>query len=351
MTILLTGATGFVGSAITQHLHQQSPSLIAAVRHVTDSLPSSIQQISIGDLLPNTDWTLALHNVDTIIHLAARVHVMHDTAIAPLTEFRRTNTAATLNLAQQAATAGVRRLIYLSSIKVNGEATTLGQPFTAEETPPNLPLSGEGQETASLHSSPDKGRPGRVSSKGATLDPYAQSKQEAEQGLREIAEKTGLEIVIIRPPLVYGAGVKGNFLQMMNWLHKGIPLPLGNIHNQRSLVALPNLIDLITTCIDHPAAANQTFLVSDGEDLSTTELLQRLSHALGKPARLLPIPQSWLETTLTLLGKRSIAQRLCGNLQVDISKTRDLLSWTPPISVDEALHQTAQTYLQQSRTS
>lgn len=330
---MITGATGFIGSTLAQHLHQQSPPLIVAVRHVTDSLPSSIQQISIGDLLPNTDWTPALHNVDTIIHLAARVHVMHDTAIAPLTEFRRTNTAATLNLAQQAATAGVRRLIYLSSIKVNGEATTLGQPFTPDNNfiPPR-PLRERGLG--------DEG-----------LDPYTQSKQEAEQGLREIAEKTGLEIVIIRPPLVYGTGVKGNFLQMMNWLHKGIPLPLGNIHNQRSLVALPNLIDLITTCIDHPAAANQTLLVSDGEDLSTTELLQRLSHALGKPARLLPIPQSWLETTLTLLGKRSIAQRLCGNLQVDISKTRDLLGWIPPISVDEALRQTAQTYLQQSRTS
>jgi len=271
---------------------------------------------------------------------------MHDTATDPLTEFRRTNTAATLNLAQQAADAGVRRLIYLSSIKVNGESTAPGQPFTAEETPPNLPLSGEGQETASsLHSSPDKGRPGGVSSK----DPYGQSKREAEQGLREISQQTGLEIVIIRPTLIYGPGVKANFLSMMNWLHKGIPLPLGNIHNQRSLVALPNLISLITTCIDHPAAANQTFLVADGEDLSTTELLQRLSHALGKPARLLPIPPSWLETALTLVGKRAIAQRLCGNLQVDISKTRDLLGWTPPVSVDEALRQTAEAYLQARR--
>ncbi|SEA73755.1 UDP-glucose 4-epimerase [Thiothrix caldifontis] len=346
--ILITGATGFVGSALIQHLHQQGHTLTAAVRRVTDSLPPNIQQIPIGDLHPDTDWTPALNNVDTIIHLAARVHVMHDTATDPLTEFRRTNTAATLNLAQQAATAGVRRLIYLSSIKVNGESTAPGQPFTAEETPPNLPLSGEEQETVPpLNSSPDKGRLGGVSSND--LDPYGQSKQEAEQGLREIAEQTGLEIVIIRPPLVYGAGVKANFHNMMHWLHKGIPLPLGNIHNQRSLVALPNLIDLITTCIDHPAAANQTFLVADGEDLSTTELLQRLSRALGKPARLLPIPQSWLETALTLLGKRAIAQRLCGNLQVDISKTRDLLDWTPPISVDEALRQTAQAYLQSQR--
>lgn len=155
-----------------------------------------------------------------------------------------------------------------------------------------------------------------------------------------------MEIVIIRPPLVYGPGVKGNFLSMMRWLHKGIPLPLGAIHNQRSLVALDNLIDLITVCIDHPAAANQTFLVSDGEDLSTTELLQRLGAALGKPARLLPVPQSIIETTLNLLGKRAIAQRLCGNLQIDISKTRDLLGWKPPVSVDQALSKTAQAYLQ-----
>lgn len=317
MSILITGATGFVGSALAQHLHQQGHTLTAAVRRITDSLPSRVQQTPIGDLLPNADWIPALNDVDTIIHLAARVHVMHDTATDPLTEFRRTNTAATLNLAQQAATAGVRRLIYLSSIKVNGETTESGQPFMTEET----------------------------SSSGAALDPYGQSKQEAEQGLRLVAQQTGLEVVIIRPPLVYGVGVKGNFQSMMNWLHKGIPLPLGKIYNQRSLVALGNLVDLITICINHPAAANQTFLVSDGEDLSTTELLQRLSRALGKPDRLLPIPQGWLETALTLVGKRAIAQRLCGNLQVDISKTRDLLGWTPPVSVDEALRQTAQAYL------
>ena len=345
MTILLTGATGFVGSALTQHLHQQGHTLTASVRRITDSLPPSIQQTPIGDLLPDTEWTPALNDVDTIIHLAARVHVMHDIATDPLTEFRRTNTAATLNLAQQAATAGVRRLIYLSSIKVNGETTAPGQPFTASTSLSHRSLS----EAEGLSSPPRPLRERGLGGEGFLLDPYGQSKQEAEQGLRDIAQQTGLEVVIIRPPLVYGAGVKANFHNMMHWLHKGIPFPLGNIHNQRSLVALPNLIDLITTCIDHPAAANQTFLVSDGEDLSTTELLQRLSKALGKPARLLPIPQSWLETALTLLGKRAIAQRLCGNLQIDISKTRDLLGWTPPVSVTEALRQTAEAYLQARR--
>ncbi|MFZ1388647.1 MAG: NAD-dependent epimerase/dehydratase family protein [Thiolinea sp.] len=315
--ILLTGSTGFIGLSIAQHLHQQGHALTTVARRLTDILPPNIQQTRIDDLLSNIDWTHNLNGVDTIIHLAARTHVMHDTVSDPLTEFRRTNTFATLNLAQQAAAAGVRRLIYISSIKVNGEVTVKGKPFTVD-----------------------------TSFTPSELEPYAQSKQEAEQGLIKIAQQTDLEIVIIRPPLVYGKGVKGNFRSMMDWLHKGRYLPLGSIHNQRSLVALPNLIDLITTCIHHPAASNQTFLVSDGEDLSTTELLQRLSYALGKPDRLLPIPQSWLETGLTLVGKHFIAQRLFGNLQVDISKTRNVLSWIPPVSIDEALRQTAEAYLQ-----
>ena len=314
MTILLTGATGFVGSALTQHLHQQGHTLTAAVRRVTDSLPPSIQQTPIGDLLPDTDWTPAINDVDTIIHLAARVHVMHDKAADPLEEFRRTNTAATLNLAHQAAKFGVRRFIYLSSIKVNGELTLPDQPFTAEGN--HIPT-----------------------------DPYGISKYEAEQGLKEIAQQTGMEVTIIRPPLVYGPAVKANFLNMMHWIHKGIALPFGAIHNQRSLVALPNLIDLITTCIDHPAAANQTFLVSDAEDLSTTQLIAKLSHALGKPTRLIPIPQTVLTSALKILGKHALAQRLCGNLQVDITKTRTLLNWNPSISINEALNATAKYYL------
>ncbi len=316
--ILLTGATGFIGQALSHNLDQQNRTVIAAVRQPTNIWSASIQQISIGDILPDTDWTHALTNVDTVVHLAARVHIMSDTAADQLTEFRFMNTAVTLNLARQAAAAGVRRFIFLSSVKVNGEFTLPDKPFTDSDA-------------------------------GVPDDPYGISKYEAEQGLKDISKQTGMEMVIIRPPLVYGDGVKGNFLSMMRWLHKGIPLPLGSIHNQRSFVALDNLIDLITVCIDHPAAANQTFLVSDGEDLSTTELLKRLGAALGRPARLLPVPQSLIETALNLLDKRAITQRLCGNLQIDISKTRDLLGWTPPVSVDAALRQTAQAYLQNQR--
>lgn len=303
MNIVITGTTGFVGSALLPALSQH---------HQTHA----ITRAEFGNFLPTTDYTAALTHADVVIHLAARVHIMHDTAADPLEEFRRTNTAGTLNLARQAASAGVRRFIYLSSIKVNGEHTQPEQAFTAIDQP-LLPT-----------------------------DPYAMSKQEAEQALRQLALETGMEVVIIRPPLVYGAGAKGNFKSMMHWINKGIPLPLGSIHNHRSIVALPNLIDLITTCIDHPAAANQTFLVSDGEDLSTTDLLLRLGDALGKPARLLPVPQKLLETTLNLFGKQAIAQRLCGNLQIDMIRTQKILNWTPPISVDEALRQTAQAYLQ-----
>lgn len=314
MTVLLTGSTGFIGSALTRHLQQQGYALTAAVRHCTDDLPAGVRPVVTGGLLPDTDWTQALTGVDTVIHLAARVHVMHDTTADPLKQFRHANTATTLQLARQAAATGtVRRFIFLSSIKVNGECTQPDKPFTA----------------AVAH---------------APSDPYALSKYEAEQGLTGIARQSGMAVVIIRPPLVYGDGVKGNFHSMMHWLNKGIPLPLGSLHNQRSLVALPNLVDLISTCIRHPAAANQTLLASDGEDLSTTALLQRLSRALDKPARLLPVPQPLLQGALTLLGKPAIAQRLCGHLQVDSRDTRRMLSWTPPVSVGEALRQTATAY-------
>lgn len=240
---------------------------------------------------------------------------MNEEAADPLAEFRRVNVEGTLRLAWQAAEAGVRRFVFVSSIKVNGEHSQPGQPFTADQTP-------------------------------APGDPYGVSKMEAEQGLRVLARETGMEVVIIRPPLVYGPGVKANFLAMMRWLQRGVPLPLGGVtENRRSLVFLDNLIDLIVTCIDHPAAANQTFLVSDDEDLSTAALLRRMAAALGRPARLIPVPAGLITLGARLIGRPGIAQRLCGSLQVDIGKTKSLLGWVPPVSVDEGLRRTAEHWL------
>ncbi|MCQ4271891.1 SDR family oxidoreductase [Pseudomonas kuykendallii] len=317
MRILLTGSTGFVGRGLLERMSAEvGVETVAVVRDSSVGLPTHAAIFRVGEIGADTDWRGALERIDAVVHCAARVHVMRDTSSDPLAEFRQVNVNGTLNLAEQAARAGVRRFIFISSVKVNGEGTESGKPYLADSPP-------------------------------APLDPYGISKMEAEQGLRALASETGMEVVIIRPVLVYGPGVKANFRSMMSWLSKGVPLPLGAIHNSRSLVALDNLVDLIVTCIDHPNAANQTFLVSDAEDLSTTELLQRMGRALGKPARLLPVPAPLLRAGATLLGKGAVAQRLCGSLQVDISKTRELLGWTPPVSVHEALRRTAEHYLAQ----
>jgi len=320
MRLLVTGSSGFIGGVVLERAAASDKTLYlrGTTRGRVLNLPASVETIFVGDLTENADWKEAVKEVDVVVHTAARVHVMSDTVTNPLAEFRRVNVSGTINLAHQAVNAGVRRFVYISSIKVNGEGTSLGHPYTAD----NITKS---------------------------LDPYGVSKREAEVGLQLLAKETGIEVVIIRPPLVYGQGVKANFLNMMNWLNSGVPLPLGAVHNKRSLVALDNLVDLILTCIDHPAAANQTFLVSDGEDLSTTELLRKLGGALGKPACLLPVPVWLLKTGAALLGKRDIAQRLLGSLQVDICKARNLLGWTPPVSVDDALKKTAQYYLEHQR--
>jgi nucleoside-diphosphate-sugar epimerase len=314
--VALTGATGFVGNAVARALApNEEYSLRVAVRGAFMPHNNSTEVVRIESVDADTAWLSMVKDAQVIIHAAARVHVMNDLSADPEAEYQRINVAGTLNLAEQAAAAGVKRFIFVSSIKVNGEATGMGQAFTADQ-----PCS--------------------------PSDPYGVSKAKAEQGLRELAARTGMEVVIIRPVLVYGPGVKANFLSMMRWLDKGIPLPLGAINNRRSLVALDNLVDLIVTCTRHPAAANQTFLVSDGNDLSTTGLLRQMAKALGKPARLIPVPMWLLTMGATLLGKRAFSQRLCGSLQVDISKTCTMLGWTPPVSVEQALKKTAQYYLE-----
>ena len=312
MKMLVTGANGFVGAALVQRLlaDELATEIVTTVRSSVSDVPMGVERIVVDGIDESNDWRDPLAGCEVVIHLAARVHVMREASADALTEFRRVNVQGALNLARQAAAAGVRRFVFVSSIKVNGEATQPGQPFKADDAP-------------------------------APLDAYGISKMEAEQGLREIALQTGMEVVIIRPPLVYGPGVKANFAAMMRWLQRGVPLPLGAIHNQRSLVALGNLVDLIATCLTHPAAANQTFLVSDGEDVSTTELLRRMGQTLGHPARLIPVPASWLKLAASVVGKQDMAQRLCGSLQVDIEKPRRLLGWTPPISLDEGLRRAA----------
>ena len=311
MTVLVTGANGFIGTALCSSLVKHGTTTRSAAR----SWPIGRRNagtINVRDISVDTDWSAALANVNMVVHLAARVHVMRETSLAPLTEFRRLNVEGTANLARQAAAAGVRRFVYLSSIKVNGEFTDAGVPFNAEDLP-------------------------------APKDPYGVSKLEAENELRQISSQTGMEVVIIRPPLVYGPGVKANFGLMMHWVARGVPLPLaGIIDNRRSLVAIDNLVDLIETCLTHPAAANQTFLVSDDDDLSTTELLKRIGKVLGRPARLFQFPSNLLKLGAQAMNKPGIYHRLCGSLQLDITKTCQLLDWSPPVSVDEGLRRTVE---------
>lgn len=310
--ILLTGSTGFLGGALLNTLVHSNVRCLGRKKPLT--IPdSSFYQ---SEIHVDTDFTVAVQDTDVIIHCAARAHVMNDSSFNPLDDFREVNTHGTLKLAQQAADAGVKRFVFISSIKVNGESTALGVPFK----PDNIFI-------------PD--------------DPYGLSKYEAEIGLRKIAEQTGMDVVIIRPPLVYGPGVKANFASMMKWINKGIPLPLaGIVGNKRSLVSVDNLVDLIITCIAHPNAINQTFLVSDDDDVSTTQLFVNMAIALDVPSRLIPIPSKWFIVLAKLIGKPAISRRLCDSLQVDISKTKDILNWQPPYSSAESMKKTANAFLE-----
>jgi len=301
--IILTGASGFIGSPLLSKLKQTSEFQAIGVCRRSPQSGSDLRLHALGDL-QYADLSALLPGVDVLIHAAARAHIMKDEVVDPMAEYRRVNVEGTLSLARQAAAAGVKRFVFISSIGVNGNIST---------------------------------RPFRVDDQPNPAEPYAQSKWEAEQGLMKLAAETSMEVVIIRPPLVYGPDAPGNFGSLVRWIEKGVPLPLGAIHNKRSLVGIDNLVDLIVHCIDHPAAANQVFLAGDGEDLSTTELLRGVGKAMGKSARLIPVPAGLLQFGATLLGRKAMAQRLLGSLQVDISKTCELLDWKPPYTVEEGL--------------
>lgn len=303
MKIGVVGATGFVGRALCMRLVADGRDVVPIVRTASGLLGERV----CGNIDSSTDWSAALDGIDLLVHAAARVHVMRERAPDAMAAFRAVNRDGTINLARQAVARGLRRFIFLSTIKVNGEATAPGRPFRASDSP---------DPTA----------------------PYAISKLEAEVVLREIAASSAMETVIIRPPLVYGKDARGNFQSMARWIRRGIPLPLGGVGgNARSLVAIDNLVDLIAVCLDHPQAAGETFLVSDGRDVSTAELLRGMAAAMGRPARLLPIPVSVLRKAAALFGRSAEADRLLGNLQVNIEPTQARLGWRPPIGLNEGL--------------
>jgi nucleoside-diphosphate-sugar epimerase len=309
---LITGVTGFVGQSLCVQAVRQGYSVRGAVRK-NGTLPEVVEPVVVGGINAETDWRHALGGVDVVIHLAARVHVMCEHAGNPLEEFRKVNVAGTEHLARFAVANGVKRLVYVSSIGVNGLLTDFGRSFAESDIP-------------------------------HPHNAYALSKWEAEQCLLHVSEETGLEVVIVRPPLVYGAGAPGNFAQMLKVLDKGIPLPLASVKNQRSLIYIENLVDALIHCSTYPAAAGQTYLVSDGEDISTPDLLRQLGAAMGYPARLFPCPPALLKLAGQLTGKSDQIERLLGSLQVDSSKIRSALSWTPPYTLAQGLQATAQRY-------
>jgi nucleoside-diphosphate-sugar epimerase len=317
--VLVTGADGFVGRVVCRRLLDAGFIPLAALRNadlwppLQEAVLGMREWIDVGDLSKAHHLDGAFESVVAVIHLAARVHVMKDESTDPLEEYRRVNLHGTEWLAGAAATAGVRRFVFVSTAKVNGEATPAGA-FSEEDVP-------------------------------APQDPYSVSKWEAEQVLRGIAEATGLEVVIVRPPLVYGPGVKANFLRLMKLAARGIPLPLPETRNRRSLLGVENLADFLVRCVDHARAANQTFLVSDGEDLSTRKLVVLLAHALGRTARFLPLPASAVRLVAKALGKEAAIDRLLGSLSLNSSKARQLLDWIPPVSVEDGLAVTARWYL------
>ncbi|MEO5672869.1 MAG: NAD-dependent epimerase/dehydratase family protein [Ramlibacter sp.] len=312
MKVLVTGGTGNVGVALLRCLAKEpGMQLRAAVRAAPASPVPSCEYVMIGDLGAGADLTGIAQGCDVVVHTAARVHMMEEDAATSATAYTGTNVAGTLRVAEEAARARVRRFIFISTVKVHGESTQACEPFREENSP-------------------------------APQGPYAVSKLEAEAGLRVLCAKAGMEFVIVRPPLVYGPGVGANFLALAQAVQRRLPLPLGAVHNHRSLVGIDNLVSFLRLCMDHPAAANEVFLVSDGRDLSSPDLVRGLAKAMGRPARLLPAPGWLLRGVGALTGRGLAVQRLLDNLQVDIAKARTLLSWTPPVSVEEGLRRAVQ---------
>jgi nucleoside-diphosphate-sugar epimerase len=317
--VLITGADGFVGKAVCRRLLKSGLTPRAGLRNASlwpalkAATPGLHEFATIGDLGANPDLRSALEDVSAVVHLAARVYVMNDTALNPLHEFQRVNVGGTAALARAAAAEGVRRFVFVSTVKVNGESTA-GRPFTEGDLP-------------------------------APQDPYAVSKWEAEEVLRGISAETGLEVAIIRPPLVYGPGVRANFLRLMRLVERGLPLPLPNTNNRRSLIGVENLADCLVRCVMHPGAANHTFMVSDGQDVSTRELVVRLAPSLGRSARFLPVPELALRLAARLVGKQSAINRLLGSLEIDSSNVRRTLEWEPPVTFSCGLEATARWYL------
>jgi nucleoside-diphosphate-sugar epimerase len=321
--VLITGADGFVGKAVCRRLLESGLTPRAGLRNASlwpalkAATPGLDEFATIGDLGANPDLRLPLDDVSAVVHLAARLHIMHDNVLNPLNEFRRVNVGGTAALARAAAAQGVRRFVFVSSVKVNGESTA-GRPFTEGDLP-------------------------------APQDPYAVSKWEAEEALRGIAAETGLEVAIIRPPLVYGPGVRANFLRLMRLVERGLPLPLPNTNNRRSLIGVENLADCLVRCVMHPRAANHTFMVSDGQDVSTRELVVRLAPLLGRSAWFLPVSEVVLRLAARLVGKRSAVDRLLGSLEIDSSNVRRTLEWEPPVTLSCGLEATARWYLESLR--
>jgi len=311
--ILITGSSGFVGRALLRRLKAAGYSLVAAVRSKDAQMPVDLQTVIIDNISLTTDWSPALIDVGTVVHCAARVHVMHEKAADALTAFKEVNLHGTLNLARQAAAANVKRFVYVSSIKVNGEYTD-EKPFTES----------------------DNANP---------QDPYGISKWQAEEGLHAIGRETGMEIVIIRPPLVYGPGVKANFFNLLNIVSKSLPLPLGSIKNSRSMIYVENLVDALIVASTHPKAAGQTYLVSDGLDVSTPRLISMIATAMKKPNRVFAFPVSLMRLAAKCIGKSHVIDRLTQSLQVDSSKIRSELGWNPPYTMEQGIQVTVDWFI------